>query len=119
MSGVVSQRFVRAHPIDALIPFKGNPNRGRSDLIEQSIDQVGFYGAVLAQEGSGVILAGHHRVEAARAKGITKLPVIFVDVDDDAARRIIVGDNRIGRVGSDDDDDLLAILSSLAASDSG
>jgi len=113
MSRIIEQTFIGDFQVDQLTPFPGNPNRGRTDLIEESIDRVGFYGAVLVQRSSHRILAGHHRVEAAKAQGLAQLPVLLIDVDDAEAERIVVGDNRIGRLGYDDDDDLQAMLRSI------
>jgi hypothetical protein len=49
------------------------------------------------------VLAGNHRLQAARAQSIARVPVIFVDVDDDAARRILLVDNRTNDLAEYDD----------------
>ena len=71
-----------------------NPRRGDVDSIRESISANGFYGALVVQRSTGHILAGNHRFMAAQAEGLEKFPVIYVDVDDDEAKYILVVDNR-------------------------
>ncbi len=47
-------------------------------------------------------------------KGATEIPVTWVDVDDDAALRIMLADNRTARLGHDDDAALAELLKELA-----
>lgn len=74
-----------------------NANRGDVDSIGESIDANGFYGAVMAQEGTGHIIAGEHRLRAALARGATHVPVLWQDVDDDTALAILANDNATAR----------------------
>lgn len=87
--------------------------------IRSSIEVNGFYGAVLAQKSTRYILAGNHRFEAALAAGMTKIPVIWADVDDERALRILLADNRTTRLGRDDDEALAALLSELDGTEPG
>jgi hypothetical protein len=90
-----------------------NVNRGDLVAIGDSIAENGFYGAVLAQRSTGYILAGNHRYEAAQTAGLSKVPVIWVDVDDDRALRILLVDNRTTRLGEDDQEALAALLQEI------
>src|ERR1039457_5644668 len=45
----------------------------------------------------------NHRYEAARKKGMQKLPVVWLDVDDDRALRILLTDNRLNDVAAYDE----------------
>lgn len=100
--------------VDAVQTHPDNPRRGSVDAIRESIDASGFYGAIVVQRSTGFVLAGNHRLQAARAAGLTEVPAIFVDVDDTVARRILVADNRTSDLASYDDRGLADLLSSLA-----
>lgn len=84
------------------------------------METLGFYGAVVAQEGTGVLLVGNHRKRVALARGETHLPVLYLDVPDrDTALRILAGDNRTSDLATNDDEALTALLVELAASERG
>jgi hypothetical protein len=80
--------------IDSVTPHPGNPRFGDVETIKQSILAHGFYGALLVQRSTGFILIGNHRWKAAKELGYRKLPMMFVDLDDDQAQRLLVMDNR-------------------------
>ena len=74
----------------------------------------GFFGAVLVQASSNRIIAGNHRTRVARRLGEQTVPVLFVDVDDDQARRLLLVDNRTNDLAAYDDRELAALLDDLA-----
>lgn len=82
--------------------------------IYQSIEANGFYGAIVAQRSTGYILAGNHRYKAAVEAGAKSVPVIWVDVDDETAVRVLLADNRTNDVASYDNAVLAEILTELA-----
>jgi len=97
-------------PVDQLKQHPDNPRRGDVDLIGKSIDANGFYGSCIVQRSTGYVLAGNHRLLAARDRGISHLPVIWVDVDDERARRIMAVDNRSNDAATYDEEKLIALL---------
>ena len=99
--------------LTSLTPHPENPRRGDVGKIRDSIEASGFYGALLVQRSTGHVLAGNHRLLAARAEGLTSVPVIYLDVDDDAARRVLLADNRTADLATYDEGDLAALLTSL------
>lgn len=103
-------------PVDDLREHPENPRRGNVELIAGSIAVNDFYGAVLVQAGTGRVVAGNHRLKAARSLGRDTVPAIVADLDDDQARRILLVDNRSNDLAGYDDDVLGALLSDLAAS---
>ncbi len=111
-SAIVNERYERV-PVDAIRTHPRNPRRGDVDVIAESITKNGFYGAVVVQRSTGYILAGNHRYLAARKAGLTEIPVLFVDVDDKTARRILVADNRTSDLAGYDDSALVEILKEL------
>lgn len=103
--------------IDSLRQHPRNPNQGDLGAILASVEANGFYGHVVAQRGTGVILAGNHRWLAARHAGLEEIPVTWVDVPDDVAMRILVADNRTAALSQTDDEALAGILRDLAEAD--
>lgn len=112
----VSEQEYTLVALKALKPHPQNPRQGDIGAIYQSIEANGFYGAVVAQRSTGYILAGNHRYKAAKRAGLSQVPVIWLDVDDDRALRILLADNRTNDLASYDNDALAAILSELAES---
>ena len=78
--------------IDSLTAHPENPRRGDIEAVAQSIDQNGFYGALIAQVSTRRILLGNHRWKAAKKRGALFIAVLWVDCDDDRARRILLAD---------------------------
>ena len=111
---VITQVFVAEFPIAELVEHPENPRRGDVDAIGRSIDANDFYGAVLVQESTRHVLAGNHRLRAARSLGRTTVPAIVADVDDDRARRILLVDNRTNDLAEYADVELAALLESLS-----
>lgn len=105
--------------VDQLQPHPENPRRGDVDAIVESITANGFYGSIVAQRSTGYVLVGNHRLEAARRLGFESVPVVWADVDDDRARRILVVDNRSNDIAGWDDAALAALLSDLTTDLSG
>lgn len=111
---VVKQRYRRV-PIDDLTPHPRNPRRGNVGAIRESIRSNDFVGAVIVQRSTGYVIAGRHRLEAAREEGATELPVLEVDVDDETALRILLADNRTSDLAGYEDETLLALLREIGA----
>lgn len=105
--------------VDEIDPHPENANKGDLDAIKESIRVNGYYAPILVQSSTGYILAGNHRYRAARELGHTAVPVVYIDVDDEAAKRIMVADNRTTRLGHDDDALLAALLEEIGESEVG
>ncbi len=106
----LARQEYRQVPIDDLVPHPQNPRRGDVGAIRQSIRANDFVGAVIIQKSSGYVIAGRHRLEAAREEGATELPVLEVDVDDETALRILLADNRTSDLAGYDEETLLELL---------
>lgn len=116
---IIDQEFVPDHPLADLAEHPDNPNRGDDSFVGQLIDDNGFYGAIIVQRSTHRILAGNTRYRAARDAGATSMPVMLLDVDDDEAMRIMLGDNRGRDAASTDTSVLASLLETLAASEAG
>lgn len=109
---VLEQEF-ESVPVGKLTPHPDNANVGAKARIAESMDVNGFYGACIVQRSTGFILAGNHRWEVAVEEGATEVPVLWVDVDDEHAKRIMAVDNPTNRAGYTDDERLASLLSSF------
>lgn len=104
-------------PLQDLQPHPRNPNEGDVGAILESIKRNGWYGTLVAQRSTGYVLAGNHRLQAARLAGLDAVPVYWVDVDDAAALRILLADNRTSELAHRDPDALALLLAELAQGD--
>ena len=84
--------------IDSLHQWPENANEGDAGAISESLAAHGLYMPVLVQESSRGIIKGNHTVQAAEILGWTEIDAVFIDVDDEEAERIGIGDNRYGRL---------------------
>jgi DNA modification methylase len=91
-----------------------NANKGDVEAIKQSLAVNGWFGSVVVNRRTSHILAGNHRVMAAKSLGWDSVPVQWVDVSPEDELRILVVDNRTTRVGQDDQTLIADILSELA-----
>jgi hypothetical protein len=101
-------------PLKLLHEHPDNPNLGDVEAIAESLDQHGFYGAVIVQRSTGAIVAGNHRFRSALRKGAATLPGFWLDIDDDEAARILAVDNRTTHLATFDEAKLVALLTSAA-----
>lgn len=100
-------------PLDQLHRYPGNPRRGDLDVIRDSLRRNGQYRPLVVQRSTRFILAGNHTAEAMAAEGWTTAEVVLLDVDDDAARRIVAADNRTSDLASYDERALVSLLREL------
>lgn len=105
---VVDVAKLQAHP--------RNARQHARTAIAESMEANGFYGAVVARKRDGLLLKGHGSLEQAVRKGAKKVPVIWVDVDDATADRILIGDNRTSDLASYDFEMLAPQLQTMQAS---
>ena len=115
MLEVVNEQY-ESVPIGQLAQHPRNPREGDVGAIVESIQHNGFYGAVVAQRSTGHVLAGNHRIKAAHDVGMKEVPVLWVDVDDETALRILLADNRTNDLASYNDESLADLLTELAES---
>lgn len=97
-------------PIDDVEPYPGNARRGNIDVIASSLEHNGQFRPIVANKRTMQILGGNHTWHAAKQLGWSEIAVVFVDVDDAAARRIVIADNRTNDLAAYDDRALVAML---------
>jgi hypothetical protein len=102
-------------PLGQLERFPGNARRGDVALIAESLARLDQYRSLVVRDtGNGlVILAGNHTFDALGRLGRPSARCELVECDDDEARRINAVDNRSAELGTYDDADLAALLTSF------
>jgi ParB-like nuclease domain len=116
---VASQEFDPEIPVEGIREHPDNPNQGDVGAISESLDEHGFFGAVGVQRSTGYILWGNHRYRTAMIKGAATVPGFWLDVDDDAAGRILLVDNRTTHLATFDERKLVELLTAHARSGRG
>ena len=91
-SGLESYVWV---PTDSLEPHPENARQGDIGAISDSLRVNGIYRPLIVQESSNLILKGNNTWQAVKALGWETILVVFLDVDDDEARRVMLADNRL------------------------
>ena len=91
---------VQSIRLSALVPFKEHPFKVVDDeamlRTTESIAQYGVLTPLIArplEDGSYEIISGHRRAHAAEMAGLTEVPVLVRDMDDDAATVLMVDSN--------------------------
>ena len=84
--------------IDKLVPYINNARTHSPEQINKlraSLREFGFVNPVIIDRDYGVI-AGHGRIAAAKAEGITEVPCVYVDYLTEAQKKAyILADNRM------------------------
>lgn len=97
--------------IDRLVPFARNARIHSKEQILQlrsSLREFGFVSPVIVDRDLNII-AGHGRVAAAKAEGLTEVPCVFAEHLTDAQKRAyILADNRLA-LSAGWDEELLAL----------
>lgn len=100
-------------PIESLIPLSNNPRRGNVDAIMASLKEFGQVTPIVVKpngDGTATILAGNHRVEAARRLGWSHVAVVEYDADDTTAIAFALTDNRSSDLGTVDSELLYDVI---------
>lgn len=91
---------IKPVPISELKPFTEQPFKVKldedMDALVESIKQCGVLTPVIARphkDGGYEILSGHRRVKACEFAGITDIPVVVKNLDDDTATILLVDSN--------------------------
>ncbi|MFA5187086.1 MAG: ParB/Srx family N-terminal domain-containing protein [Patescibacteria group bacterium] len=103
-----------------LKPHPKNPRKhGEAEMkaLGESIDRFGFTCPIVVQKSSGLVLAGHARLEVLRKAGTIEVPVIELDVSDADATAYMIADNQLTIMGAWDFPALEELVTGLKAED--
>ena len=91
---------VQMLPLAELHPFQNHPFKVKDDeAMANTVDSVRQYGVLVPaiarplESGGYELVSGHRRHRASELAGLTEMPVIVRDLDDDAATIIMVDSN--------------------------
>ena len=101
--------------INGVFPYPMNARQGDIGLISESLGKNGQFRPIVVNKRDNSILVGNHTWKAAKMLGWKEIAVTFIDVDDEAAARIVLADNRTADLGSYDHVELAEILQTLPA----
>lgn len=105
--------------IDSLLPFPNNPRRGNVNKLKESLTANGQYKPIVVQTSTRYILAGNHLWQAAKEVGWSKIDIVEIDVNATQAKKIVATDNRLGELGTYDEQDLLDLLQDISLEGTG
>lgn len=100
----------------SLEPHPDNPREHADAAIRRSIDDHGVIDVCVVQRSRRRILGGHGRWENAVAAGATRIPVVWVDCDDDEAQEILLVLNRTADKATYRNEALASLLSRIVDS---
>lgn len=100
-------------PIDKVVQHPENYNNGDIEEIATSIQVNGMYRPIWVDERTGYILGGNTTWAACKSLDATMIPVVWLDVDETTAYRILAGDNRLAQLARPDPGMLLTLLEEL------
>ena len=90
--------------VDELLTNPKNPNthpQAQIKLLAQNIRYHGWRHPITISKLSGLIVAGHGRLEAAKELGVSIVPVEYQDfASEDNELAVLVGDNRLAELSS-------------------
>lgn len=92
-------------PIDSLKQLEANPRRGDVEAIMASLVEFGQVTPIVVKpngDGTSTVLAGNHRVMAAKRLGWADIAVVEFDADDSTAVAFALADNRVSDLGTID-----------------
>lgn len=106
--------------VNELVPYVNNARTHSPEQINKirsSLREFGFVNPVIIDRDMNVI-AGHGRLEAAKAEGFTEVPCVFIDDMTEAQKKAyILADNRMALDAGWDDDLLKVELEALQGMD--
>ena len=109
--------FEQLVPIDDLKPNPRNPNTHPSRQIELLAKNIRYFGwrhPITVSKRSGLIVAGHGRLAAARELDVQLVPVDYQDfVSESDEMAVLIADNRLAELASIDLNSLEGIIDEL------
>ncbi|QDP67388.1 MAG: hypothetical protein Unbinned6224contig1003_12 [Prokaryotic dsDNA virus sp.] len=99
--------------INSLKEFPDNPRSSNLESIKISLEKHGQYRPLTVNKNNNEILTGNHTWLAMKELGYETCDVMFVDVDDIKARKIVLVDNRLNELATYDKTKLSNMLGDL------
>jgi len=95
--------------------WKSHPVKQKR-MIRESMREVGFITPLIVNKRTMRILDGHLRYEYARILGLKEVPVVFIDVDEEQEKKILLFLDTVSQESSTDEERWLALSRELEIS---
>lgn len=105
--------------IDSVQPHPENYNDGDIDEVATSIETNGMYRPIQVQTSTQYICVGNTTWAACKMLDATLIPVTWLHVDDEAAYRIMLTDNKTASLARPNPAQELALLEKLKSTEKG
>jgi hypothetical protein len=105
--------------IETLKPLPGNPRQGNVEAIMASYSEFGQIKPIVVRpegDGTSVVIAGNHQLEAARRLGWKEIAVVEFSGDEKRSIAFALADNRTNELGHTDNDLLQDMLDQITDS---
>ena len=79
---------------ETLKEYPGNPRKGDIDKIAESLIANGQYKPIVVQKSTNYVLVGNHTLKAIKKLDWDFVDAVVLDIDNEAAKRIVLADNR-------------------------
>jgi hypothetical protein len=112
---IVSETFLVK--VGDLKGYEKNPRKGNIKAIAESLEINKQYRPIVVQKSTNKILAGNHTWLAAQSLGWEEIAVVYVDVDDMSAKKIVLADNRTNDLADYDGQILAELLRDLGTAE--
>jgi ParB-like chromosome segregation protein Spo0J len=99
---------ITANPLNARI----HP-ANQQEVLDESLDRLGWIAPALINQRTGFLLDGHARVGRAMARGEQEMPVVFVDLDEEEEARALSTYDAIGNLAIYDRHSLEELIGTL------
>lgn len=96
--------------------FKEHPAKQKK-LLRSIVNEVGWASPILVNKRTMRVLDGHLRLEEAYFRGMDKVPVYFVDVDEDTERKILYLFDTVAKLSKTNKDKQRELLQKLIIKD--
>ena len=110
---MIDALVVERVPLASITRHPRNARTHNLDIIKESLRTHGQFNPLIVQRSTKYVLAGNGRHEAMESIGWDECEVIFLDVDDEQATKILLVDNRSSDTGDYRDEELVALLESV------
>jgi DNA modification methylase len=85
-------------PLARLRPWPQNPRlmpEAEMEKLRRSIQTFGFVEPLVVRRSDQLVVGGHQRLEAAKGLGLTRVPVVYIEVTDAEAKALNLALNKI------------------------
>jgi len=100
-------------PVSALTFHPDNPRKGNVKMIGESLTENQQFLPLVVQRSTNYVLSGNHTLKASIELGWSEIGVVYVDVDDKKALKIMLAANRTSDAATYDEDLQRAVLEAL------